>query len=306
MRRTTAASAPSASSPSASMTTRLPLPAASIMTPMMLFAFTRRPLRDSHTSAAKPPATRVSFAAARACSPSLLTIPASACGIAGVRIQVDHAVPSAAHRLVDHGGERFIAVGERTDQHGETCPRQAFDFAGLEQARGDVRRRRAQNVGEHEHPVAAVELARELLGLRQDRVGIVVDRDAQLLYLQRPLAEHGARAVAVLLGASHVRNNEYPDHGPILLLYGDFQGVEKHPGDVEAGLLSDLLKASRAGDIDLGEPVPDHVQPHEEQPLARDLSSERIRDFLVSPREQLRDAVSAARGAAARLYRIED
>src|SRR5712671_3722314 len=218
MRRTTAASAPSAS-----MTTRLPLPAASIMTPMMLFAFTRRPLRDSHTSAAKPPATCVSFAAARACSPSLLTISASACGIAGIGIEVDHAVPPAAHRLVEHGGERFVAVGERPDQHGETCSRQAFDLAGLEQARGDVRRRRAQDVGEHQHPVAAVELARELLGLGQDRVGIVVDRHAQLLYLQGPLAEHVARSVDKRLAQRAVRDDEYPDHGLILLLYGDFQ-----------------------------------------------------------------------------------
>src|SRR6266581_8674689 len=207
-----------------------------------LSASTRRPLRNSHTSAEKFPASCVSFAAARACSPSLLTISTSVRGIAGVRIQVDHAVPPAAHRLVEHGGERFIAVGERADQHGETCPRQAFDLAGLEQARGDVRWRSAQNVGEHEHPVAAVELARELLGLGQDRVGIVVDRDAQLLYLQRPLAEHVARSVDERLAQSPVRDDEYPDHGLILLLYGDFQGVEKHPGDVEAGLLSDLLK----------------------------------------------------------------
>src|SRR5437773_2088023 len=131
MRRTTAASALSASSPSASMTTRLPLPAASIMTPMMLFAFTRRPLRNSHTSAAKFPASCVSFAAARACSPSLLTISASARGIARVRIQLDHAVPPAAHRLVDHRGERLVAIGERPYQHGEARPRQAFDLESL-------------------------------------------------------------------------------------------------------------------------------------------------------------------------------
>src|SRR5258708_40284354 len=125
MRRGAGARGISASAPSAWMAKRLPLPAASIMTPMMLFAFTRRPLRDSHTSAAKPPATRVSFAAARACSPSLLTISASACGIAGVRIQVDHAVPSAAHRLVDYGGEGFIEGGDRPARHGQTVRRQA-------------------------------------------------------------------------------------------------------------------------------------------------------------------------------------
>src|SRR5262249_20147249 len=75
--RVSADAAASASSPSASTTTGLPLPAASIITPMMLFAFTRRPLRESQTSAAKPPATSVSRAAARACRPSLFTISAS-------------------------------------------------------------------------------------------------------------------------------------------------------------------------------------------------------------------------------------
>src|SRR5207247_6471986 len=189
MSRTTAASALSASSPSASMTTRLPLPAASIMTPMMLFAFTRRPLRNSHTSAEKFPASCVSFAAARACSPSLLTISASVRGIAGVRIQVDHAVPPAAHRLVDHRGERFISIGERADQHGKARPRHALDLAGPEQARGDVRRRGARDIGEYQHPVAAVELARQLLGLGQDRVRIVMEHHATLRDMSRLLDE---------------------------------------------------------------------------------------------------------------------
>src|SRR5437667_6723927 len=45
-----AASACSASGPSASMVTLAPRPAASIMTPMMLLALTRRPLRDTQMS----------------------------------------------------------------------------------------------------------------------------------------------------------------------------------------------------------------------------------------------------------------
>src|SRR5262247_2899140 len=45
--------------------------------------------------------------------------------------------------------------------------------------------------------------------------------------------------------------------------------VEEHPGDAEAGLLRDLLEAGRAGDVDLGEPVADHVEADEEQPLRR-------------------------------------
>jgi len=49
------------------------MPAASIITPMMLLAFTRRPLRAIHTAAAYFEAIWVSLAEARACSPSLLT-----------------------------------------------------------------------------------------------------------------------------------------------------------------------------------------------------------------------------------------
>src|SRR3981189_1254192 len=92
----------------------------------------------------------------------------------------------------------------------------------------------------------------------------------------------------------------------ILLLYGDFHGVEKHPGDVEAGLLSDLLKASRAGDVDLGEPVADHVQAHEEQARSRELRPERGRDFLAAPRQRLRAPGPAGAEVAARLPRLGD
>ena len=47
------------------------MPAASIITPMMLFAFTRRPLRLIQTPLSKREAAWVSLAEARACRPSL-------------------------------------------------------------------------------------------------------------------------------------------------------------------------------------------------------------------------------------------
>ena len=59
-------------SPSVSISTSAPKPAASIITPMMLLALTRRPLRLSQTSHGKLPASLVSLADARACRPSLL------------------------------------------------------------------------------------------------------------------------------------------------------------------------------------------------------------------------------------------
>src|SRR5882762_6165872 len=91
-----------------------------------------------------------------------------------------------------------------------------------------------------------------------------------------------------------------------LLPYGGFDSVEKHSGDVEPRLLSDLLKAGGAGDVDFGQVIPDHVQADEEQPLARELRPERVRDFQVSPREGLCDAGASGGEVAARLARLGD
>src|SRR5690606_19292577 len=97
---TSADSASSSSSPLVSTTTLEPLAAASIMTPMMLLAFTLRPLRASQTSLWKLPASCVSLAEARACRPSLLTISTSRCCIALARWwHVEDALDAAGHGL---------------------------------------------------------------------------------------------------------------------------------------------------------------------------------------------------------------
>src|SRR5690242_3683523 len=210
---TIAASAFSASSPSVSMRTRLPLPAASIITPMMLFAFTRRPLRDSHTSAAKAPATSVSLAAARACRPSLLTISASVCAIADIGGEMDDAFLSAAHRLFDDRGERLVTVGQRPDQHREARAREAFHPAGLQQPGGDVRGRRAEHVGQHQYSFSGVELAKQLPRAGQDRVGVVAQPHAHMSHLLGTLAEDVTRAVDERLAEGAVRDDEDSDHG---------------------------------------------------------------------------------------------
>src|SRR6202008_1221839 len=64
--------AASSSGPSVSRSTVGPMPAGGILTPMMLFAFTRRPLRVSQMVLSNLEAAWVSLAEARACSPSLL------------------------------------------------------------------------------------------------------------------------------------------------------------------------------------------------------------------------------------------
>src|SRR6476660_6259613 len=72
MSATNASSASCSCSPSVSIITSLPMPAASIITPMMLLALTRRSPLAIHTSQGKLAASLVSLAEARACRPSLL------------------------------------------------------------------------------------------------------------------------------------------------------------------------------------------------------------------------------------------
>src|SRR4249920_1411230 len=106
--------ASSSSGPLVSMITVVPLAAASIITPMMLLALTRRPLRDIQTSLWYLPATCVSLAEARACSPSLLTISTSSCCIFQARGRhLHYALHPAGDGLADHDLERLLPVGQR-------------------------------------------------------------------------------------------------------------------------------------------------------------------------------------------------
>src|SRR6266571_6379989 len=87
---------------------------------------------------------------------------------------------------------------------------------------------------------------------------------------------------------------------------GGFDGVEKHPGDVEAGLLGDFLKTGGAGDVDFGEPVADHVQAHQKQSVARKLRPERVRDLQVATGQRPGDPGTPGGEVAARLPRLGD
>src|SRR6186997_1935043 len=55
-----------------------------------------------------------------------------------------------------------------------------------------------------------------------------------------------------------------------------FERVDEHRGDVEAGLLGDLLKARRARHVDLGEAVADDVEADEQQPACRKGRTDRL------------------------------
>src|SRR5258708_28815881 len=154
-----AASAASASGPCASSFTVEPLPAASIITPMMLFALTRRPLRESQISLWNPLAMCVSFAAARACSPRRLTIGASTLSIqAPVRVHMHHTFGAGGQRPLHRGAERAVTAGEHPPEHRARHARGPLHLVVIEQARDDVAGRGAEDIGEDQHAVAGVDV----------------------------------------------------------------------------------------------------------------------------------------------------
>src|SRR5437867_6364258 len=157
------------SGPSVSSTIRLPLPAASIITPMMLFALTLRPLRPSETSHWYLAASWVSFAAARACNPSLLMISTSCCRIDRIDFDVEHPVTTTADSLLDKRVHALTAVSKRPHQHRQIDTCDAFDASWRKQFACKIAGCRAEDVGEDQHPFAGVDRAHQLARLRQQR-----------------------------------------------------------------------------------------------------------------------------------------
>src|ERR1035437_10951172 len=111
------------------MTIVVPLAAASIITPMILLAFTRRLLRDSITSHLKLEASCVSLAEARACRPSLLMMSASCCNI--LTCHLNDTFTSAFDgdlRQFRHG---FAGAAHHPQQHRQTYSCHAYHVFGM-------------------------------------------------------------------------------------------------------------------------------------------------------------------------------
>src|SRR5712671_5970773 len=208
-----AASACSASAPSASTVTLEPLPAASIITPMMLLALTRRPLRVIQISEAKAVAVWVSFAEARACRPSLLTISVIALAIAAlVRVHVHDALAAAGARLLHHLGERLLAMRERPHQHRQVGPREALHLAVLQELGRHVRGRGAEHVGEHQYARAVVDARQRFSAAHQQGLGRIGRADADMLGARRLPAQRVCRRAQQRFAQGPVRNEKDPDH----------------------------------------------------------------------------------------------
>src|SRR5690606_2281883 len=151
--------ASASSGPSASMTSVLPLAAASIITPMMLLALIRREPFDSQTSDLNFEAVAVSLADGLACSPSRFTTTASALSIGpGILLGAGAGAPAAFGRGSGHAdrvpgavdqqlaeiAHRHLPVGDRLDQHRQVDTGQHAHAAGDGQPHRHARRRRAE------------------------------------------------------------------------------------------------------------------------------------------------------------------
>ena len=81
---------------------------------------------------------------------------------------------------------------------------------------------------------------------------------------------------------------------PLARTHAAFQRLREGVGDVEAGLLADLDKAGRTGDVDLGQVVAYHVEPDDEQTLGRERAPDRFGDLAVTRGKRARYAATAA------------
>src|SRR6201991_542933 len=183
---TTAARAASSSSPMARTPRAVPMPAASIMTPMMLWAFTSRPLLMIQTVDLKLETSWTSLAEARACRPSRLDTTMS-------RSSMVDENPSATATGRDLGqfGQRFFRIIEYAQQHGQVEARDAAQVhAEFAQGQADVARRGAIEVGEHQHAVPVIKVAGMPRGERAHDVRVGAGRYLDGIDIQRQFGHH--------------------------------------------------------------------------------------------------------------------
>src|SRR5215471_11986890 len=302
--------ASTSSGPSVSSVILAPLPAASIITPMMLLALIFRPLRPIETSLWYLAASCVSLAAARACSPSLLITSTSRCNIDRGSFEMQHAVAAAADRLLDHRFHAFAAVSESPHKHRQAYPGHGFDSTRAQELGGEVGRRGAVDVREDQHAVAGVEALDQFARLGQQVERVVACLDPQSLELRRPGAENMGNRASKAVAQGVVSDDEDPDHGllqprgvssnaprkasSIMVARvpcapassrkrcrsgsrtGAFERLDKAAADVEPRLLRDLHEAGWARHVDFGQVVADDIETDDQQPFRPELRAQRL------------------------------
>ena len=187
----------SASAPSTRTSIEVPRAAPSIISPMIESPETSMPSRLTSARASKRSTVSTNFAEARACSPFSLTIssenciavPAAACGQRGIGVSV-RAEPVDAVDVFAPGGQGGCdrVVQGLVPRLGELDEQRQVGAVEHPSARGlatgadrEVRRRRAEHVGDHHHPLALVDRGHRGvdLGLLRAAVVVGVDRDGR-------------------------------------------------------------------------------------------------------------------------------
>src|SRR5437868_4947354 len=140
-------------------------------------------------------------------------IAASMLGIkASIRVHMHDALGAAGDRALHRRAERAIASGEDAQEHRQGNARHAFDVVVGEEARDHIAGRRAEDVGEHRHAVAGVELLEEISRAQHEVIGIVLPPDREGRHLLRPAAQDLVRARQHRRADLAVRDEEHADH----------------------------------------------------------------------------------------------
>src|SRR5690606_13813214 len=134
----------------------------------------------------KPCRVCTSLAEARACRPSLLQMVISRSSMID-----EYSSAAAACRGLREFVEGLLRVIEYTKQHGQIETGYAVHVeAECRQALSHVARRRAIEVGQHQHALATVEAARVACRLAQRGIGIGTGGNLDYVQGQRQLAKH--------------------------------------------------------------------------------------------------------------------
>src|SRR5580765_897200 len=110
--------------------------------------------------------------------------------------------------------------------------------------------------------------------------------------LERESTAMGSRAAGSLHATGSRENADYPRDSAREC---GLQRIDEHLRHVEPALLRDFLEPGRAGHIDLGQAVADHIQADEQQAALREHRADGLGDLAVARRERLRDTLAADR-----------
>src|SRR5574343_1416612 len=214
-----ASSASCSRSPLVSSTTSLPSPAASIITPMMLLALTRRSPLLSHTSHGKLPASLVSLAEARACRPSLLLMVvviwgmSLSCLVLGCGVAHGHdalgatGLGAGAQRL-----QAFVSVADAAQQHRQIGAGDQACVDAVVEPLGHIAGRGAKHIAHQQHLLGAQAL-QGVLRAHQGVLGRLVGRHIDRQHIGAAVGKDVQRAFAQGAGQRCVGNDEDAIHG---------------------------------------------------------------------------------------------